>query len=211
MSITAATDSGSLPCPGMSRRRCVPAIAAGLAPACAPLAAHAARAAGPPGPPFEWLVPTPAPAGWKHVKMLTGAAVFSYPPFLQPAKSGFGAITALHKDAQGRSLVYVNATPGQADEKLATWPAYRLAVLRSTTSKWAHEHGRAVDVPFNGGAGSCVLDDYLTRVGAHHYEEIACYVEGAHGGSVVVATTDASTWPKEKRLLEQVVAAYRAT
>jgi hypothetical protein len=165
---------------------------------------------GPLTPAFAWLVPAAAPAGWKHFALPSGAAVLSYPAFLRPEKSDAGSITVVTRNAGGLTPIYVNATPREGGEQLATWAAFRLAVLRDESAKTAHESGHVVDVAFNGGFGSCIHDDYVTRIGSHHYAEIACYVEGPHGGSVVVASTFASLWQKEKRLLEQVIATYRA-
>src|SRR6516162_9138627 len=48
-------------------------------------------------------------------------------------------------------------------------------------------------VRFRGGTGSCVIDDYTTRVGAHHFQEIACLVRGRHNGSVIVAAAPVAT------------------
>ncbi len=166
---------------------------------------------GPLTPQFAWLVPTPAPAGWRHAALPSGAAILSYPAFLHRTTSDPGSVTAVKSDAHGLTPIYLNATPREGNEQLSTWPASRMAVLRAESAKTAHEAGQVVDVAFPGGFGSCVLDDYVTRIGSHHYVEIACYVEGPHGGSVVVASTFSSLWQKEKRLLEQIVASYRAT
>jgi hypothetical protein len=193
--------------------RLLPPIAT-LVVVCAALVAAATSAtapsAGPLTPAFVWLVPTPPPASWHQAALPSGAAVLSYPAFLHRERSDAGSFTVVEKNAQGLDPIYLNATPRQGNEQLQTWPAYRMAILREESAKTAHEHSRVVDVAFRGGYGSCVLDDYVTRIKSRHYEEIACYVEGAHGGSVVVAATLASLWPKERRLLEQVVAAYRA-
>jgi hypothetical protein len=45
-------------------------------------------------------------------------------------------------------------------------------------------------------------------VGANHYREIACFVQGAHGASVLVAATSAADWGSYAGLLEEVVNAY---
>lgn len=178
------------------------------------LAAGAASPASPARPlpaAFSWLVPAPAPPSWKHVRLPSGG-ILSYPPFLSRARSDPGAASAEQHDAQGRVAIYVNATPRQNNEQVATWPTFRLhAVAEEEVEHSVHEDGRVVDVPFLGGRGSCVMDHYVTRVASHHYSEIACYVVGRHSGSVVVAAALTSLWSKEKHLLEQVVAAYRAT
>jgi hypothetical protein len=200
---------------GMPSGRCVSCVVAAFVVGCALLGtvgrATAGERVGPLTPAFVWLVPEKAPAGWKHVQLASGAGVLSYPAFLRREKSDPGSITAVTRNALGLTPIYVNVTPRQGDEQLATWPAFRMAVLRAESAKKAHEASQVVDVAFDGGFGSCVLDDYVTRIGSHHYEEIACYVQGAHGGSVLVASTFASLWQQKKALLEQVVASYRAT
>ena len=59
-----------------------------------------------------------------------------------------------------------------------------------------------------GGTGSCVVDDYVTKIGAHHYEELACLVQGRTGASVIVAAAPTAQWTQAAPLLEQAVAAY---
>lgn len=160
--------------------------------------------------PFAWLVPTKAPRDWTKVRLPSGAAVLSFPPDLQRVPSDPGSITAVQKNARGLFPIYLNATPREGNEELATWPAFRVRLLSEDAARSSHEDGDVTNVPFLGGTGSCVLDDYFSRVGAHHYEEIACYVKGRHGGSVVIASTFASMWAQKSALLEQAIAAYRA-
>jgi len=63
---------------------------------------------------------------------------------------------------------------------------------------------------FRGGHGRCVIDTYTTKVRANHYREIACYVQGTHGASVLVAATANAAWQANQGLLERVVSAYQA-
>jgi hypothetical protein len=63
-------------------------------------------------------------------------------------------------------------------------------------------------IPFRGGTGSCVIDDYTTDVGAHHFREIACLVEGGGTGSVVVAATPLSEWSHFRPVLRRAIASY---
>ncbi len=181
----------------------------GLA-ACAVCATAQAAIAGRPAP-FAWLVPAAAPSAWKQARLPSGVAVLSYPSTLHRSSADPGSITALSRNSQGGVTIYLNATPRQGNERLATWPAFRLRVSSEEAATPAHEDAAITKVPFRGGTGSCVIDDYVTRGVAHHYKEIACYIEGRHGGSVVVATTTALLWPQERRILEQTIAAYRAT
>jgi hypothetical protein len=160
---------------------------------------------------FRWLVPAPAPAGWKRLSLLSGSAVLSYPPSLRAIKGDHGSVSAAEENRSGRILLYLNATPQQGSERLATWPAFRLARIHDESSSSVHEDGQALDLSFLGGKGSCVIDDYVTHVKDNHYREIACFVRGATSGSVVVAAALASEWTGEAALLERAVAAYRVS
>ena len=73
----------------------------------------------------------------------------------------------------------------------------------------AHEDAAAEGVQFRGGTGSWVIDDYITRIGAHHHQEIACLVQGRTSASVVVAAAPAATWAQASPLLLRAVAAYQ--
>ncbi len=63
---------------------------------------------------------------------------------------------------------------------------------------------------FAGGTGSCVSDTYTARDGIHRYREIACYVEGTHGGSVLVVATPIQSGNPGESLVEQAVDSYVA-
>ncbi len=52
------------------------------------------------------------------------------------------------------------------------------------------------------------MDDYVTRVGAHRFRELACLVAGPKGGSVIVAAAPVSGWDRVSSTLEQAVDAY---
>ena len=72
-----------------------------------------------------------------------------------------------------------------------------------------HKAGAAAEgVQFRGGIGSCVIDDYRTRIGGHHYQEIACLVQGHTSASVIVAAAPAAGWARARPLLLRAVAAY---
>lgn len=106
--------------------------------------------------------------------------------------------------------IYLNVTPKQGDERLRTWPAFRLDHARDEDDA-VHADGRALGLHFVGGAaGSCVMDDYLTRVKVNHYREIACFVQGRRAASVLVAAALESDWKQAAPLLERAVSAYRA-
>jgi hypothetical protein len=163
---------------------------------------------GSPGRAFPSLVPAAAPAGWPHLMLPDGTAVLSYPPSLRQLAGDKDAVSAARLSPGGAFQFYLNATPRQGSERLRHWATFRLALLRSDDAASAHQDAAARGVRFRGGTGSCVIDDYVTRIGAHHFEEIACLVQGRNGASVIVATAPAAMWAQARPLLFRAVAAY---
>ena len=158
---------------------------------------------------FPPLHPVAAPAGWTRAALPNGTAVLSYPPALHLVAGDKGTISAAQLGPGGAFQLYLNATPRQGAETLAHWAAFRLRFLRDDSAASAHLDGAAQRVRFRGGTGSCVIDDYTTRIGAHHFQEIACLVQGRHTGSVIVAAAPAATWVQARSLLLRTVAAYQ--
>jgi hypothetical protein len=161
-----------------------------------------------PGEAFHPLLPAAAPAGWRHVALPDGTAVLSYPPSLRRIAGDKDAVSASQFGPDGRLRLYLNATPRQGTERLGHWAAFRLSRLRSDDATSAHEDASAEDVKFRGGSGSCIIDDYITRIGGHHYQEIACLVQGRTSASVIVAASPATMWAQARPLLLRAVAAY---
>ena len=168
-----------------------------------------ALAGGSPGRAFPALVPAAAPAGWPHLTLPNRTAVLSYPPSLRPVSGDTDAVSAAQVSSGGVFQLYLNATPRQGDEQLRGWAAFRLRLLTADDAASAHELAAARDVTFRGGTGSCVIDTYVTRIGAHHYQEIACLVQGRASASVIIAAAPAATWAQASPLLLQAVAAYQ--
>jgi hypothetical protein len=162
----------------------------------------------PPGRAFPALHPAAAPAGWPHAALPNGTAVLSYPPSLRRLAGDTDAVSAARRGPGGAFRLYLNATPRQGSERLQDWAAFRLRLLRSDDAASARQDAAAQEVPFRGGTGSCVIDDYRTRVGGHHYQEIACLVQGRTGASVIVAAAPAARWARARPLLLRAVAAY---
>ena len=163
----------------------------------------------PPGRAFPPLHPAAPPTGWQRAALPNGTAVLSYPPSLRPLSGDRGTVSAAKLGPGGTFQLYLNATPRQGAETLAHWAAFRLKVLRADNVADAHLDAAAQGVRFRGGTGSCVIDDYLTKIGAHHFEEIACLVQGRTSASVIVAAAPAASWAKARPLLFQAVAAYQ--
>ena len=84
----------------------------------------------------------------------------------------------------------------------------RAALFLRRWPGWAAPVAAAEGVRFRGGTGSCIIDTYVTRIGGHHYEEIACLVQGQASASVIVAAAPAAMWAQERPLLLRAVAAY---
>src|ERR1700761_6471869 len=161
-----------------------------------------------PGRASPLLDPAAAPAVWPHLTLPNGTAVLSYPPSLHPLAGDTDAVSAGRLGPGGAYQLYLNATPRQGTERLRHWAAFRLRLLRSDDAASAHEVGAAEGVKFRGGTGSCVIDAYVTRIGAHHYQEIACLVQGRTSASVIVAAAPSATWAQARPLLFRAVAAY---
>jgi hypothetical protein len=190
------------------RGRHVLAVLASVA-AIAAAAATFALSGGSPGRAFPALVPAAAPAGWPHLTLTNGTAVLSYPPSLRPVAGDADAVSAAQVSPKGVFRLYLNATPRQGDEQLRGWAAFRLRLLTADDAASARELAAAQGVAFRGGTGSCVIDTYVTRIGAHRYQEIACLVQGQASASVIVAAAPAATWAQASPLLLRAVAAYQ--
>ena len=161
-----------------------------------------------PGHVFPRLHPAAAPSDWRHLTLPNRTAVLSYPPSLRPISGDKVAVSAARLSRHGAFQLYLTATPRQGSEQLAHWPAFRLHLLRSDTAVSARQVAEAHGVKFRGGTGSCVIDRYVTRVGGHHFQEIACLVVGRISASVIVAAAPTAAWTRERPLLLQAVSAY---
>jgi hypothetical protein len=157
---------------------------------------------------FPVLHPAAAPASWPHLRLPDGTAVLSYPPSLRRIAGDTDAVSAARLDPGGGFQLYLNATPRQGAERLQGWAAFRLRLLRSDDAVSAHEISAAQGVTFRGGSGSCLIDGYVTRIGGHHYNEIACLVQGRTSASVIIAAAPAAQWAQARPLLLRAVAAY---
>ena len=169
-----------------------------------------ARPGEPPGRSFPSLAPAAAPAGWMHAELPNGTAALSYPPSLRPLAGDKDAVSAAQRGPGGTFQLFLNATPRQGTETAAHWAAFRLRLLRADDAATAHQDAAAQGVKFRGGTGSCVIDDYITRIRAHHFQEIACLVQGRTSASVVVAAAPAAQWARARPLLLRAVGAYVA-
>ncbi|MGH9206414.1 MAG: hypothetical protein ACRD1G_07640 [Acidimicrobiales bacterium] len=108
----------------------------------------------------------------------------------------------------GKLVAYLNVTPQQGDEKRKGFANFRVNLNGEDHDKDVHLDATAEGVRFRGGTGSCVVDDYHTRLGDNHYREIACLVVGRHGGSVLVAAAADADWARFRPLLRQAVDSF---
>jgi len=170
------------------------------------------NASAPAAAPFAWFVSAPAPPGWKHLTLPSRRAVLWFPPTLNPIHSDKQSVSAARVDRNGGDLAYLNATPQQGDEQLATWPAFRIETLLGETAAVATREGQALGLTFRGGGkGSCVIDTYVTRIKQHVYREIACFVRAHGAGTVVVAAAPITVWARYGPVLERAISAYEVT
>jgi len=128
---------------------------------------------------------------------------------LHPIDGDSGTVSAAALDARGNVLSYLNATPRQGDEGLAGWDRFRVAILRAEDARRVTEIAHGTMLRFRGGHGSCVLDDYVTRIRSHHFREIACFVQGPDASSVVVAAAPSTLWSHNGPALERAISDYK--
>lgn len=160
-------------------------------------------------PRFGWFTPHPAPAGWKRLSLPAGGAVLSFPTSMAPIHGDPESISVAKKDASGRIVMYLNVTPKQGNERLDTWPAFRLAHIREESGPPVHEYGQALGLRFLAGKGTCVMDDYFSRGRLIHFREIACFVQGRRSAGVLVAAAPMADWAEAAPVLERAVSSFR--
>ena len=159
---------------------------------------------------FGWFHPGPAPGTWRRASLSGQRAMLSYPGWLRPMQGDPGTVTVGSTSRSGAVLVYLNVTPRQGDETLRDWPSFRVDHLRGEGQTGVRVDGVSPWLDFRGGRGRCVEDNYTTKIHGNHYREIACYVQGAHAASVLVAAAPAAAWQATAALLEKVVSSYQA-
>jgi len=154
-------------------------------------------------------VPAAAPSSWKRLTLAFGNAVLWYPTALKPIKGDASSVSAAEYDGKGNILADLNAMPRQGPETVGAWPAFRVQRLRAESAVSVRVVAQASNLPFCGGRGSCVLDDYVTRIGHHRYSEIVCFVEGRRAASVIVAAAPQSDWTSVSGELQRVTSHTR--
>ncbi len=152
---------------------------------------------------FSWLRRASAPAGWLKVTMPTSEATLSYPSTWKPIPGDTGTVTVSLRDARGRYAGYLNVTPRQGAEQLHGWAAFRIDRNRDEGDGHVTQVVAAQRLRFRNAVGSCVIDDYVSRVGSHAYREIACIVKGHRHTDVFVGAGLRQDWQAVRGTLEE--------
>lgn len=161
------------------------------------------------GAPFAWVHPAAAPSGWRRVAIPTGAA-FSIPPGWRAVKGDPGTASAALLAADGRYRGYLNLTPRQSTESLASWATFRVAHNRDEHETHDVTQATATGLRFRDGArGSCVQDAYTSGSGVR-YVEIACLIAGRRASTVVVGAATTAAWARVRPALQRAVAAVES-
>jgi hypothetical protein len=157
---------------------------------------------------FSWLHPEPAPASWRQARIASGDATLAYPSDWTPIPGDLGTVTASLRDSGGIYRGYLNVTPRQGAERLTGWSAFRTGRNRAEDDKNVDELASAGGLSFRDAQGSCVIDDYLSRVGSHRYREVACIVAGRRGTSVFVGAALEREWPTLGPVIRRAASAF---
>ena len=193
MSVAARSTTSSRAASGGARPAGLPAVAS-LSTAVAPLSG---------------LSPLAAPEQWTSATIRSGAATLSYPSSWQSIPGDSGTVTAALRDRAGLYAGYLNVTPRQGREQLAGWAAFRTRRNAEDGDRQVHELEAAEGIGFTNARGSCVVDQYLSRVGAHRYRELACIVAGRGHTSVFVGAALVSDWRTLGSVLERAAESLR--
>jgi hypothetical protein len=159
-------------------------------------------------PDFSWLHPEAAPANWRRATIASGDATLSYPSGWTPIPGDVGTVTASLRDSEGIYRGYLNVTPRQGAERLTGWSAFRTGRNREEGDENVDELASSRGLSFRDARGSCVIDDYLSRVGSHRYREVACIVAGRRGTSVFVGAALEREWPALGPLIGRAASSF---
>lgn len=154
---------------------------------------------------YAWLVPAPAPATWRQIRLRSGATM-TYPPGWRALAGDPNTATAALLDARGDYLGYLNLTPRQGAEAQASWASFRPRHNVAEGERDVTVMGSATGLRFRSGRGSCVRDAYTTSTNTR-YVEIACLVDGRRASSVIVGAAPIRRWAEERSVIERAISA----
>ena len=157
---------------------------------------------------FAWVQPQPVPRHWAVVRIASGSEL-AYPPGWRIVPGDRGTATAALLGEGGRYLGYLNVTPRQGGENVATWASFRIAHNADEGDTAVKRITAATGLRFRAGHGSCVQDSYTTRIGAR-YIEVACLIAGPRAESVIVGAAPPDSWSRTSTTLERAISASKA-
>ncbi|MBV9174923.1 MAG: hypothetical protein JOZ81_33085 [Chloroflexi bacterium] len=157
----------------------------------------------PAAPGFAWLDPGAPPSGWRHTTTSASDATLFYPPGWRSIRGDRGTVTEALRDQAGLYVGYLNVTPREGAEQLHGWAAFRTHRNSEDGDGQVHQVAAAEGLSFRDARGSCVIDDYYSRVGSHRYREIACLITGRHHTDVFVGAALMREWPALSPTLER--------
>lgn len=140
---------------------------------------------------------------------ISAGASLPYPPGWRRIKSDPGTASAATFDGADRFAGYLNLTPRQGRETLATWSHFRVDHNMDEHQRDITTLATATALRFRTGHGSCVRDSYTTATGSR-YIELACLVAGRHSSVVVVGASPPHAWGRIAPLLERAISAVVA-
>jgi hypothetical protein len=144
---------------------------------------------------FSWLRAAPAPKRWGSATIASGGATLFYPPNWKPIPGDRGTVTAALRDSKGLYRGYLNVTPRQGAEQPAGWAEFRTRRNTQDGDQGTRTIAAGENLRLTGARGSCVIDDYLSKVGSHPYREVACIFTGSRYTNVFVGATLVRDWP----------------
>jgi hypothetical protein len=157
---------------------------------------------------FSWLRSGPSPKTWTRVTIASGGATLAYPSNWKPIPGDRGTVTAALRDSRGLYRGYLNVTPREGAEQLAGWAAFRTRRNMQEGDRRTRIVAAAENLRFANARGSCVIDDYLSRVESHGYRELACIVTGSRDTNVFVGAALVRDWPSLGRVVERAASAF---
>ena len=157
---------------------------------------------------FSWLHPGPPPAGWQQTTTAAGQATLFYPPGWKAIPGDKGTVTRSLRAPRGLYVGYLNATPQQGTEQLHGWAAFRIDHNREEGDTQVRQLAAAEGLAFTNAHGSCVIDDYLSKVRSNPYREIACLVTGHSHSDVFIGAALKPDWPTLSRSIERAASAF---
>jgi hypothetical protein len=196
---------------------CLTALALGLAgcgghTASSPSASTpAARSAGTePGAtarPFAGLRSRATPSAWSVAHLPDGAAL-PYPAGWTRIHSDPTTASAALFGPGHRFLGYLNLTPRQGQERLASWARFRVAHNADENDRHVRTLATSGVLALGGGRAVCVEDAYTTSSKAR-YIEIACLAVGRRAGVVIVGASPPGSWSRVAPLIERAISGVK--